>query len=205
LFPASTRIRVEIFKAWASVGVEVGVAVDVGVAVAVGAGVAVAVAVDVGAAVAVGVAVGGGVVVALGVEVAVAVAVAMDVAVGDAVDVAVAVGVALGVAVGGTVGVGLGVGVTVGVGVEEEIVYVMFNLGGLVPLSRLRNCAALAPLISSPIMIHPKLVAGLETHACTSATIPLPLQVKVPRPGTLVVALTVGEKSPPGVVQKLVL
>jgi hypothetical protein len=54
-------------------------------------------------------------------------------------------------------------------------------------------------------MIHPKLVAGFETHDCTSATIPLLLQVKVPRPGTLVVALTVGEKSPPGVVHKLVL
>jgi hypothetical protein len=81
----------------------------------------------------------------------------------------------------------------------------MFNLGGFVPFSRLRNCAALAALISSPITIHPKLLAGLETHDCTSAIVPLLLQVKVPRPGTLVVALTVGEKSPPGLVQKLVL
>ena len=78
----------------------------------------------------------------------------------------------------------------------------MFNLGGLVPLSRLRNWAALAAVTSSPIMIQPKLVAGLETHDCTSAIVPLLLHVKVPRPGTKVVALTVGEKSPPGVVHR---
>jgi hypothetical protein len=81
----------------------------------------------------------------------------------------------------------------------------MFNLGGLVLLSRLRNWAALAALISSPMTIHPKLVAGLETHDCTSAIVPLLLQAKVPTLGTLVVALAVGEKSPPGVVQKVVL
>lgn len=72
-------------------------------------------------------------------------------------------------------------------------------------LSRLRSWAALAPVASSPITIHPKLVAGLEIHDCTSAIVPLLLQVKVPRPGTAVVALAAGVKSPPGVVQNAVL
>jgi hypothetical protein len=54
-------------------------------------------------------------------------------------------------------------------------------------------------------MIHPKLLAGLETQDCTSATVPLLLQANVPTFPTKVVAVTVGEKSPPGVVQKLVL
>src|SRR3954451_8715013 len=55
LSPTSTRRRVEIFKAWAGVGVAVGVAVAVavGLAVAVAVGVTVAVGVAVGVAVAV--------------------------------------------------------------------------------------------------------------------------------------------------------
>ena len=81
----------------------------------------------------------------------------------------------------------------------------MFNRGGLVLLSRLRSWAALAPVTSSPMMIHPKLVAGFEIHDCTSAIVPLLLHVKVPVFPTKVIALTVGEKSPPGVVQKFVL
>ena len=81
----------------------------------------------------------------------------------------------------------------------------MFSLGEFVPFSRLRNWAALAAFTSSPITIQPKLLAGLESQNCTSAIVPLLLQVKVPRPVTLVVALAVGEKSPPGVVQKVVL
>ena len=81
----------------------------------------------------------------------------------------------------------------------------MFNRGGLVPFSRLRNWAAVAAVTSLPIIIHPKLLVGVSIHDCTSAINPLPLHVKVPTPVTFVVALTVGEKSPPGVVQKLVL
>jgi hypothetical protein len=81
----------------------------------------------------------------------------------------------------------------------------MFSFGGLVVLSRLHNCAALAPVASSPMTIHPKLVAGFEIHDCTSAIVPLPLQLKVPTFGTEVVALAVGAKSPPGVVQNAVL
>src|SRR5829696_9053589 len=55
-------------------------------------------------------------------------------------------------------------------------------------------------------MIHPKLLAGLFVQPCTSATRPAEENVSVPE---LVVtdweALTVGAKSPPGVVHGAVL
>jgi len=55
-------------------------------------------------------------------------------------------------------------------------------------------------------MIHPKLFDGLETQNWISAINPLPLQVWfVFSAPTGVLALMVGEKSPPGVVQKFVL
>src|SRR5207302_3630944 len=111
-------------------------------------------AVDVGVGVGVGVAVGVTVGVGVGVRVAVGVAVAVAVAVG------VAVGVAVAVAVGEAVGLGLGVGA----------VYTMVSTGGLA-LSRVSKRFAVGLVDSSPSTSQPKLLAGLSSHNCTSATI----------------------------------
>jgi hypothetical protein len=54
---------------------------------------------------------------------------------------------------------------------------VTVNCGGLLLFSRLLNRCAVPAVISLPRMTHPKLLAGLETHACTSVTNPLPLHV----------------------------
>src|SRR6266542_3246092 len=115
----------------------------------------------------VGVAVGVGVGVIVGVGVAVAVGVAVDVGV------AVAVGVAVGVVDGVTVGVGVTVAVGVGVGVGA--VYWIVSTGGLA-LSRVSNRFAVALVDSSPRTSQPKLLAGLFSHDCTSATICAELQ-----------------------------
>src|SRR5689334_9041028 len=59
-----------------------------------------------------------------------------------------------------------------------------------------------APDSSCAIRTQPKLLAALFAHACTSATMPAPEKVALPElPRTDCDALTVLEKSPPGVVQ----
>jgi hypothetical protein len=89
------------------------------------------------------------------------------VGVGVIVGVAVAVGVAVGVGVG--VGVGVAVGEAVGVGLGVDAVYWIVSPGGLA-LSRVSNRFAVALVDSSPKTSQPKLVAGLSSHDCTSAT-----------------------------------
>src|SRR5882757_1486528 len=125
------------------------------------------------------------------------------VGVGVIVGVAVAVGVGVGVGVddGAVVGVGVAVGVAVGVGVAA--VYWIVNTGGLA-LSPVSNRFAVAISDSSPKTSQPKLVAGLSSHDCTSAVICGELQVYTPTGPTDWLALTVAEKSPPCVVQKMV-
>jgi hypothetical protein len=64
-------------------------------------------------------------------------------------------------------------------GVGVVVVKVTSNrgdFGGLVVFSLVPNFAALPGSISLPMMNHPKLLAGLETQACTSAINPAPLQ-----------------------------
>jgi hypothetical protein len=82
-------------------------------------------------------------------------------------------------------------------------VYSIVNTGGLA-LSRVSNRFAVAAADSSPSNSQPKLLAGLSSHDCTSATICAELQVYCPMEPTDWVALTVAEKSPPCVVQKIV-
>src|SRR5580700_8178702 len=77
------------------------------------------------------------------------------------------------------------------------------NTGGLA-LSRVSNRFAVAMADSSPNTNQPKLAAGLSSHDCTSATICSALQVYTPIGPTDWLALTVAEKSPPSVVQKIV-
>jgi hypothetical protein len=79
----------------------------------------------------------------------------------------------------------------------------MVSTGGLA-LSRVSNRFAVAPSDSSPNTNHPKLAAGLFNHDCTSATICDELHVYIPTAPTDWLALTVAEKSPPSVVQKIV-
>src|SRR5437773_9012200 len=81
--------------------------------------------------------------------------------------------------------------------------YWMVNTGGLA-LSRVSKRFAVAPIDSSPNTNQPKLLAGSFTHDCTSAIICAELHVYCPIPPTDWLALTVGEKSPPCVVQKIV-
>src|SRR6266404_1927857 len=100
-------------------------------------------------------------------------------------------------------GVGVGVTVGVGVGVGVAAVYWIVNTGGLA-LSRVSNRFAVAISNSSPKTSQPKLVAGLSSHDCTSAVICGELQVYTPIAPTDWLALTVAEKSPPCVVQKMV-
>jgi hypothetical protein len=98
--------------------------------------------------------------------------------VGVIVGLAVAVGVGVGVidGVGVGVGVGVAVGEAVGVGVGVDAVYWIVSTGGLV-LSRLSNRFAVVLVDSSPITSHPKLVAGLSSHDCTSVAICAEFQV----------------------------
>src|SRR5438132_1925088 len=82
-------------------------------------------------------------------------------------------------------------------------VYSILSTGGLV-LSRVSNRFAVATADSSPNTSQPKLLAGLSSHNCTSATICGELHVYCPMGPTDWLALTVAEQSPPCVVQKIV-
>src|SRR5438128_5108916 len=79
----------------------------------------------------------------------------------------------------------------------------MVSTGGLA-LSRVSNRFAVAIVDSSPNTNQPKLLAGLSSHDCTSATICVELHVYGPIGPTDWLALTVAEKSPPCMVQKIV-
>ena len=81
--------------------------------------------------------------------------------------------------------------------------YWMVSTGGLA-LSRVSNRFAVAISDSSPSTSQPKLVAGSSSQDCTSATICDELHVYIPTTPTDWLALTVTEKSPPSVVQKMV-
>src|SRR5438874_8122610 len=81
--------------------------------------------------------------------------------------------------------------------------YTMVSTGGLA-LSRVSKRFVVPLVDSSPNKSQPKLLAGLPSHDCTSATICAELQVYCPTGPTDWFALTVTEKSPPGVVQKMV-
>jgi len=100
--------------------------------------------------------------------------------VGEAVGVGVVVGLAVAVGVGvgvvGGVGVGVAVGEVVGVGVGVDAVYWIVSTGGLA-LSRVSNRFAVALPDSSPRTNQPKLMVGLSSHDCASATICAELQV----------------------------
>jgi hypothetical protein len=125
------------------------------------------------------------------------------VAVGVGVGVRVEVGVGVGVEVAVAVAAAVGVGVAVGVGLRVGSVYTMVSTGGLA-LSRVSNRFAVKAADSSPNTSQPKLFAGLSSHDCTSATICVELHVYGPTGPTDWLALTVAEKSPPCVVQKIV-
>src|SRR5438046_1225220 len=79
----------------------------------------------------------------------------------------------------------------------------MVSTGGLA-LSRVSNRFALPATDSSPSTSQPKLLAGLFTHDCTSATICAELHVYCPTGPTDWLAVIVAEKSPPSVAQKTV-
>jgi hypothetical protein len=101
-------------------------------------------------------------------------AVGVGVTVGLAVAVGVGVGVIAGVGVG--VGVGVAVGEAVGVGVGVDSVYWIVSTGRSA-VSRLSNRFAVVLVDSSPNTSQPKLLAGLTSHDCTSATICAELQM----------------------------
>jgi len=124
--------------------------------------------------------------------------------VGAGVEVGVGVAVGVAVAVAVAVGVAVGVDVAVGVGVGVDGVYSIVSKGKLV-LSRVSNRFAVSAVDSSPNTSQPKLLAGLFSHDCTSTTICAELQMYCPMTPTDWLALTVPEKSPPCVVQKIVL
>ena len=136
--------------------------------------------------------------VGVGVDVGVDVAVAVgeDVGVADGVVVPVGVDVEVGVAVD------VAVAVAVGVGVGLAAVYSIVSTGGLV-LSRVSNRFDVIPVDSSASTSQPKLLAGLSSHDCTFSTICAELHTYGPMPLTDWLALTVAEKSPPWVVQKM--
>ena len=94
-------------------------------------------------------------------------------------------------------------GLGVGVGLGTPGVYWMVSTGGLA-LSRVSNRFAVKVSDSSPNTSHPKLVAGLFSHDCTSPIICGELHIYIPTAPTDWLALTVAEKSPPSVVQKIV-
>src|SRR6266498_1250956 len=112
-------------------------------------------------------------------------------------------GVGVGVGVGVIVGVGVAVGVAVGVGVGVDAVYSIVSTGGLV-LSRVSNRFDVGLVDSSPNSSQPKLVTGLFSHDCTSATICAELHTNGPMSPTNTLAPTRPEKSPPCVAQKIV-
>jgi len=98
------------------------------------------------------------------------------VGVGVVVGLGVSVGVGVGVFDGVGVGVGVAVGEAVGVGVGVDAVYWIVSTGELA-LSRVSNRFAVALPDSSPRTSQPKLMVGLSSHDCTSATICAELQV----------------------------
>src|SRR5438045_231423 len=60
--------------------------------------------------------------------------------------------------------------------------------------------------LSSPMTAHPKLLAGLLIHPCTSpVSCAVGPKVAAPKEGTVTEALLVEEKSPPGLVHNWVL
>jgi hypothetical protein len=79
----------------------------------------------------------------------------------------------------------------------------MVSTGGLA-LSRVSNRFVVIVVDSSPNTSQPKLLAGLFSHDCTSTIICVELHVYCPMGPTDWLALTVAEKSPPCVVQKIV-
>src|SRR5260370_18799610 len=79
----------------------------------------------------------------------------------------------------------------------------MLSTGGLA-LSRVSNRFAVPSSDSSPSTSQPKLLAGSLSHDCTSARICDELHVYTPTGPTDWLALTVAEKSPPSVAQKIV-
>src|SRR5439155_573378 len=83
---------------------------------------------------------------------------------------------------------GRGVGIALGPGM-----YSMVSTGGLA-LSRVSKRFVVPLIDSSPNKSQPKLLAGLPSHDCTSATICAELQVYCPTGPTDWFALTVGEK-----------
>jgi hypothetical protein len=97
----------------------------------------------------------------------------------------------------------VGCGLGVGVHLEGGGVYSIVSTGGLA-LSRVSNRFAVAISDSSPNTSQPKLLAGLSSHDCASATICAELHVYWPTGPTDWLALTTLEKSPPCVVQKMV-
>jgi hypothetical protein len=111
-----------------------------------------------------------------GCEKGVGVGVVVGVGVGVAVAVGVDVGVAVGVTVGVAVAVDVGVGLAVAVGVGVAAVYSIVKTGGLA-LSRVSKRFAVELVDSSPRTSQPKLLAGLFSHDCTSATICAELHV----------------------------
>src|SRR6476661_3681676 len=100
-------------------------------------------------------------------------------------------------------GLGAGVGRDLGEGAILGPLNSTVSIGGLA-LSRESNRFAMAMAVSPPNTSQPKLLAGLSSHDCTSATICAELHVYCPIPPTDWLALTVAEKSPPCVVQKTV-
>jgi len=91
----------------------------------------------------------------------------------------------------------------VGVGLGPAGLYRMVSTGGLA-LSRVSKRFAVRIWDSSPNTNHPKLLAGSSSHDCTSARICDELHVYTPTGPTDWLALTVAEKSPPSLVQKIV-
>src|SRR5205814_3687067 len=91
---------------------------------------------------------------------------------------------------------GVGRGLGVGVGLGTPGVYSIVSTGGLA-LSRVSNRFAVAFSDSSPRTSHPKLVAGLFSHDCTSPIIGGELHVYIPTAPTDWLPLTRLEKSPP--------
>src|SRR4029450_4406100 len=79
----------------------------------------------------------------------------------------------------------------------------MVSTGGLA-LSRVSNRFAVPITDSSPKPSQPKLLDGSSSHDCTSVRICEELHVYDPTGPTDWLALTVAEKSPPSVVQKIV-
>src|SRR6266699_1501954 len=81
--------------------------------------------------------------------------------------------------------------------------YWTVSTGGLA-LSRVSNRFDVRLVDSSPNTSQPKLLAALSSHDCTSATICAELHVYCPIGPTDWLALTMTEKSPPSLVQKIV-